>query len=106
METQAIPIAKAAVSNSGVNALMYAGSDVSHADADVTRPGFDALVCGLLIIVPVFTGLMAITLGVCSVRNRGSGADRGLGIAGIVLGSVNLVLWLTPFFYGWWGRLW
>src|SRR5687768_12840046 len=59
--------------------------------------GVAALVCGLLLIAPFVPGLLAVAFG-ASVVLKGSDArvlDRAFGIAGLALGSLNVVFWLS-----------
>ena len=49
-----------------------------------------SLVCGILLCIPGVTGLAAIVLGVLSLKKGQAG--KGLAIAGIVLGTLGLLL--------------
>jgi hypothetical protein len=64
-----------------------------------TTAAIVALVCGLLLCLGPLTGLPAIVAGVLAIRaakaDPGNAGGAGLGAAGIVLGSVNLLLWTT-----------
>lgn len=73
--------------------LDYAGIAVKSDDVDRTGLGVESLICGLLIFVPFVSGLLAIVFGIFAQRLRRSGADSGFGMAGIVLGIINLVVW-------------
>jgi hypothetical protein len=54
-----------------------------------------ALVMGILLCIPVITGVGGIILGVVGIRTARDprAGGRGLAITGIVLGVLNLVLW-------------
>jgi len=84
---------KSDTGNRPVETLTYAGADVQSVDVDLAKPGLESLICGMMICVPFIAGLFAILFGVFALRFSRNGADRGFGIAGIVLGFINLVVW-------------
>lgn len=54
-----------------------------------------ALVCGLLLCIPFLTGLLGVIFGAVGLKNArepGRGG-RGLALAGLILGLVNLIGW-------------
>lgn len=54
-----------------------------------------SLVCGLILCVPVVTGLVALITGFVGISSTGNPAvkGRGMAIAGIILGLINLGIW-------------
>jgi hypothetical protein len=58
-------------------------------------PAIASLILGLLFCVPWLTGLLAIGLGIVGIRKARDPAvsGKGLAIAGLVLGIVNVVGW-------------
>jgi hypothetical protein len=84
---------KSHIGDRQVETLEYADTSVKSADAGLAKPGLESLICGLMICVPFIAGLFAIVFGVFALRFSRSGIDRGFGIAGIVLGGINLLVW-------------
>jgi hypothetical protein len=60
-------------------------------------PAIAALVMGLLLCIPFITGLGGIIFGAVGIKRAGNprvgGGGKGMAIAGLVLGIVNLIVW-------------
>jgi hypothetical protein len=60
-------------------------------------PAIAALVMGLLLCIPFVTGLGGIILGAVGIKRAGNprvaGGGKGMAIAGLILGIVNLIIW-------------
>ena len=60
-------------------------------------PAIAALVMGLLLCIPFITGLGGIILGAVGIKRAGNprvaGGGKGMAIAGLILGIVNLIIW-------------
>ena len=60
-------------------------------------PAIAALVMGLLLCIPFITGLGGIIFGAVGIKRSGNprvaGGGKGMAIAGLVLGLVNLIVW-------------
>jgi hypothetical protein len=56
-----------------------------------------SFVCGLILCVPFLTGLVAAITGIVGISATGNPAvrGRGLAIAGLILGLLNIGLWLA-----------
>ncbi|WP_428937629.1 DUF4190 domain-containing protein [Fontivita pretiosa] len=56
-----------------------------------------SLICGLLICVPVLTSLLAIVFGILGIRkaNQTQVGGKGMAIAGLVLGVLGILGWVS-----------
>ena len=61
--------------------------------------GIASLVCGCLLCIPLLPGLAAVILGIFGIRQSrgGHSTGKGLSIAGLILGCLNIVGWLAYF---------
>jgi len=57
--------------------------------------GIASLVCGILLCIPFLTGLLATVFGIVGIRKARDPqvGGKGLSIAGLVLGIVNILVW-------------
>jgi hypothetical protein len=67
---------------------------VERAETSGSHFGLDSLVCGLMLFVPFFTGIMAIIFAIAAMRKPERATDRSFGIAGISLAGLNFALWI------------
>jgi hypothetical protein len=79
--------------------LDYAGTETGTVGKDDSRPGLGSFVLSLVVVVPFIAGLMAVILGVIALDARSGTRDRGLGIAGLIIGFLNLTLWTMVVLY-------
>jgi len=56
-----------------------------------------SLICGILGCIPVITSLLAVILGIVGIKATGNGRQggRGLAIAGLILGLLGLIGWVS-----------
>jgi hypothetical protein len=87
------PDDKPAVSGSAV--LNYASPKFEQLDVSTSQLGVSSLVSGLLLCVPFVTGVLAIMLGIGAIRTEHRLIQRAFGIAGIALGTLNLLIWVS-----------
>jgi hypothetical protein len=65
-----------------------------------------SLICGLLVCVPIVTGLLAFILGLVGISSTKNPLVRGRGmaVAGLILGSLSIIVWCSISLSG--ARLW
>lgn len=63
----------------------------------IERPGLASLVCGFIFVLPLVMQFYAIALGILAIRGKPMRADRGMGIAGLLMGIAGLIFWAWVF---------
>jgi hypothetical protein len=77
--------------------LNYAHCPKPTPRGNIERPGLASLVCGFIFVLPLVMQFYAIALGILAVRGKPKSADRGMGIAGLLMGIAGLLFWACVF---------